>query len=874
MATITAAAGGGNWNTGGSWVGGVSPGSADTALLTVTSGNITIPTATTVACRSLDCTGYTGTFTFASTTATLNVGDASGGAAKFVAGMTLTLTGVGTIVFLASTASTTYALTTGGKAMPNLTVSAGASTTIQFADNVTMGNPSNLTLTSGILDTNNKTVTLAGQGAIVISGSTARTLTLGSSAISLSTIGTTWDATTATNLTVTANTATVTNSSATSPVTVQGGGVNYNGMTLVLSNAGTATIAGANTFGALTRTGTAAINDALQLSADQTVTGALTFTGNAAANRLWVQSDTPGTARTITCNGTVTATRADFEDITGAGSASWNLAAATGGSGDCGGNSGITFTTATIAYGVVAGNWSATATWSTSSGGAGGAPVPLPQDTVTLNASSAAGTYTMNMQRAGKDIVCTGFTRTLSIASNTVQRFIFGSLTLGSGMTFSVTGNVTLAGRGSHTLTMATKAFTAATSRGVTVGRFGGTYTMADAADFGSGATSNGLITAGGATLDAAGFNVSAWLYNHGTATVAMGAGTWTVAGSSGTVWTAAAGTTINASTSTISFATSASTRTFAGGGKTYGSLTYTVAGSIGQLSITGSNTFIDFNFSDASNARLLAFTAATTTTITGSFNVFGTAGLLMTITSLTAANHTLTKTSGQVTGNYLSISRSQAGGGANWFASNSVDAGNNTGWIFLEQSIFTTQTPGTADFSSGANVYTVGTLFTSTVPGLVRGIRWFTATPGVSSPTATGALYSFTTDTTGVQLATVTIGSLPAGQWIQALFATPVAIASGTRYVACVGPTTHFALTTSAFAAAGITNGYLTAPIDAAGAHNGKFIISATLAYPDSTFSSTNYFVDVIFSPVPQHSPIPRVIGTPIPAAVRAANW
>lgn len=696
MATITAAAGGGNWNVGGSWVGGIAPGSGDDALLTGTSGNITIPTATTVACRSLDCTGYTGVFTFASTTAILNVGDASGGACKFVAGMTLTLTGTGTITFLATTASTTYALTSGTKTLPNVTVQVGSSTTIQLADALTLAATASLTFTSGILDTNGKTVTTS--ATVQLSGSTARTLTLGGSAINSSGTGG-WNATTTTNLTVSTNTATLTLSGA--AASFASGGINWNGLTLILSGSGIQQITGANTFAALTRTGTAAINDALTLTADQTVTGALTLTGNAAANRLWVQSSVVGTPRTITCNGTVTATRTDFEDITGAGSASWNLAAATGGSGDTGGNSGITFTTPVSATGILAGNFSATATWSTGL-------VPLPQDTVVLDASAPAGTYTMDMARFPA-INAAGFTRTLSLPISVAQRYIFGSLTLASGMTFTATGNLTFAGRGSHTLTMAGKAFTTAAGRSVTFGRLNGTYTLADNADFGSG-SGNGLITAGGVTFDAATFNVSAEIFNHGTSTINMGTGIWTAGTASGVpVWAAVAGTTVNASTSTILISTtSTSSRIFAGGGKTYGTLTYTVAGSTGSLSIAGSNTFATINFSDVTNARTLFFTAATTTTITGSFNVQGTAAKLMTIGSSTAANHTLSMVSGAVTCNFLSISRSQAGGGAAWYATSSTDGGNNTGWIF---------TP----VGHGAPPRVIGT----PIPAAIRAANW-----------------------------------------------------------------------------------------------------------------------------------------------------
>ncbi len=75
---------------------------------------------------------------------------------------------------------------------------------------------------------------------------------------------------------------------------------------------------------------------------------------------------------------------------------------------------------------------------------------------------------------------------------------------------------------------------------------------------------------------------------------------------------------------------------------------------------------------------------AATTVNFTNLI-VRGTAGKLMTIGSITAATHTLSKAaSGVVDCDYLSVSQSIATGGATFFAGdNSTDGGSNTGWIF-----------------------------------------------------------------------------------------------------------------------------------------------------------------------------------------------
>jgi hypothetical protein len=135
----------------------------------------------------------------------------------------------------------------------------------------------------------------------------------------------------------------------------------------------------------------------------------------------------------------------------------------------------------------------------------------------------------------------------------------------------------------------------------------------------------------------------------------------------------------------------------FAGGGSTYnctisndgaGALSIsgnnaiqTLTTTVGNIALTGSNTIT--TIANAVQPVTFTFTAGTTQTITN-WNVSGTAGNLVTLASATAASHTLSKSSGTVSADYLSISRSTATGGAAWYAgANSTNGGNNSGWIF-----------------------------------------------------------------------------------------------------------------------------------------------------------------------------------------------
>lgn len=663
MATITAAAGGGAWQTNGTWVGGVKPTAADDVLLTVTSGAITIDSG--AVCRSLDCTGYVSTLTHNSAV-TLTIGDATAGtgnnALKFVSGMTYTLGNNATsAISFVSTSATQQTVTFGTQAPGNLTFN-GAGGSWIFNDGFT-NTVCQLILVQGTLNTNGQTLSVDRVSDFGHVGS--RSLTLGASSITGNgTGGNPWSLA-ASGLTFNAGTSTITLAGGSEGFV--GAGQTYNNV--VISGAGGSTISDANTFANLTRTGTTTKTCALSISANQTITGTLTINGNSATNRVLIQSSTVGTSHTLTA-ATVVVTNADFMDITGAGAGSWNLAAITGNSGDCGGNSGITFTTtATQTHTTSAGgNWSDVSKWTSR--------VPLPQDNVIVDANTT-GTLTADMPRLGKDLTFTGFAGT-AVFSSTANS-VFGSLTLASGMTVSGTQTLTLAGRGSHTLTSAGKSF----AQQVTQNGPSSTYTLQDNCSVLSNLrVTNGTLTANGFDLTIGG----SFIFDSG-GTVNLGAGTWDLTGTgAGTAYWLANGGTVNSSTSTIVFASATSnSRTFTGGGNTYNNLQYDVAGSTGELIIQQNNTFANLT---VGSGRTLTLPASTTTTITGSFAVNGTNGSTTTLQSSSAGTAaTLSKASGTVTVDWLSIKDSTATGGATFRALDSTSVSGNTGWTFIPTS-------------------------------------------------------------------------------------------------------------------------------------------------------------------------------------------
>jgi hypothetical protein len=327
-------------------------------------------------------------------------------------------------------------------------------------------------------------------------------------------------------------------------------------------------------------------------------------------------------------------------------------------------------------------NWDSTAgtKWATTSGGAGGAAVPTSSDNVYLDANSGSGTVTINTAgRTCLDLICTGFTGTLAI-NQTIS--IYGSLTLASGMT--LTGTVTITGvtfaatSSGKTITCAGKTIPGST----TINGIGGEWILQDA--WVSDSARNFNIAGG--TFDANNQNVTCGRLsssNSNTRTIKMGSGTWTlnITGSA-TVWdmTTTTNLTLNCNTSTIKL-TGARTgnQTFISGSQTFYNFEDNSSGAF-VLTTTGSPTFNSFKMSAGRTVKITAGTTLTSTT----FDLNGTAGNLITITSDTASAHTIAKAGGgTVVADYCDISYSTASPAATFSATNSTDSGNNTNWSF-----------------------------------------------------------------------------------------------------------------------------------------------------------------------------------------------
>jgi hypothetical protein len=140
-----------------------------------------------------------------------------------------------------------------------------------------------------------------------------------------------------------------------------------------------------------------------------------------------------------------------------------------------------------------------------------------------------------------------------------------------------------------------------------------------------------------------------------------------------------------------------------------------------------------------------------------------------------------------------------------------------------------------------------LGLKFRSEVSGYIRGIRFY------KGPGNTGTHVASLWTTAGTLLGRVTFAGETASGWQEADFATPVAIAADTTYVASYfAPNGGWSVDIDYFTAGAIVAPPLTAVASAPGDGNGVYHYTATPGFPTETYGGSNYSVDVVFTLVP----------------------
>jgi hypothetical protein len=337
-----------------------------------------------------------------------------------------------------------------------------------------------------------------------------------------------------TNLTFNAGTSQIT-LSANAP-TFAGNGLTYYNVSFTGVSNSTTTITGANTFNNLTQTSRSATGRRfLNLGANQTVSGTLTLgAANTSVRRMVVFSDTVGTQRTITCNGTLAALAdVDFADINAAGTVAtpWTGTRI----GNLLNNSNITFTTAADKYWNLAagGNWSATG-WALSSGGAVAANnFPLAQDKVIIENTglNTSATITIDSNWMIGELDISTRTNAMTLANGTQTPNLLKNMTLSSAVTMTGTGAWQMRGQGTtQILDVNTATFTPP----ITIEVPTGTFQLAENTTCSSTVTlDQGTLNLNNNTLTCNIFSSS----NSNTRVIAFGTGNITVTGNDTTVY-------------------------------------------------------------------------------------------------------------------------------------------------------------------------------------------------------------------------------------------------------------------------------------------------------------------------------------------------
>ena len=151
------------------------------------------------------------------------------------------------------------------------------------------------------------------------------------------------------------------------------------------------------------------------------------------------------------------------------------------------------------------------------------------------------------------------------------------------------------------------------------------------------------------------------------------------------------------------------------------------------------------------------------------------------------------------------------------------------------------TATPAVASNNDPTSLE-VGVRFQSDSAGYIKGIRFYKGASNTGPHT--GKLWT----ASGTLLASATFSGETASGWQEVRFATPVAIAASTTYVASYYTAAGFYSVTRPYFTSQVSSPPLRALADGDGGGNGLYRYGAGGGFPTSTSNSTNYWVDVVF--------------------------
>ncbi len=144
---------------------------------------------------------------------------------------------------------------------------------------------------------------------------------------------------------------------------------------------------------------------------------------------------------------------------------------------------------------------------------------------------------------------------------------------------------------------------------------------------------------------------------------------------------------------------------------------------------------------------------------------------------------------------------------------------------------------PGTVTVND-TNAVELGVKFQADANGKITGLRFY------KGPLNTGSHVADLWSSSGTLLATATFTNETASGWQQVNFSSPVAITTGTTYIASYHTNGDYSADNGYFANP-VVSGDLTAPASG----NGVYAYGAADIFPTNTFDASNYWVDVVYT-------------------------
>lgn len=686
----------GNWSAGATWDSGVAP-DATVDVVLDNAYNVTVNTTTCVAKTVTQSS--TGTLTITDAMKLTVSGSVTLASGKFTAG------GDTAELAMIATGTLTSATNTLGIVRFN-----GASQTFTLGDDLTTRALSFIFIRSGTFDTDEYDIN---SGGVLSIGTTTRAIDITNSTLNLSstatdTTGAAWYMQSTVGMTLTTTGSTINLTGAVNNWFYGAG--TYNIVTSV--SQAILYIYASPTIYSLTRTNTTGQAATINLQASFSIAdnGTLTIQGGADNRyRILVQSTTIGSTRTITLGTGVTTNfeRVDFKDITF--SSALDLSAITGGSGDLGGNTNITFSTPRTLYwyspNASAGqifyysHYTGTGNnpWWTGSGGTGtqlaDQDSPRVQDDIIFDSSSIrAGTTTIRFDQysLGRDIISTNVTNTPTWYDWGIgSYYVLGSMAFGTWNVTDATVIYQFLGRGTHTFNQGGRA----TMSTVYFAHVGGSMTLLSDLTLKTAGTfqwAKGIFDADIYNVTASRFQTLAGTAGA-TNNLYMGSGTWktVITSASTSVFNYTTGN-VYAETSTLEISGNSTTgaRVLTFGGITLNNLTISgEASSTGTIAIIG-NVTINGTLTIAAPNRIRVFKGYTITMGSAStISAVGSSGNLIEFDTVDGTETwTITRPSGTQTFglDWLTLNRSVAMQTNTFYAgANTSDTGTNTNWIF-----------------------------------------------------------------------------------------------------------------------------------------------------------------------------------------------